>query len=457
MAGYQGTKPNLRIGGNTQDIALYDASLKSTAKISAFNSALSNDYPTTLSIGPSFFEAYGNFPDTKFVHGFNFGQAGNNSFGWENLLEVAPVACKALGNKMLSWEYGNEPDMFAKYMTYRDPDTWNEQVLATQWLNGTKALSAALKAACPDLKHNYWAPSFASIDRLLSPLKAWTSGENTSTEVSHFSQHNYVGVSDALGNTLQGTLMNHTYTAASLHTHTVLKHNLSLTSSSLPPYIIGECNSLAKQGVPGLSNTFGSALWNLDFGLLSAATNVTATYLHQGLDYRYAAWQPVQTNKTAIGTKPPFYGNIAVAAFLGDLTAGSVRVASIPLDSSYEAAYAHYTNNTLTKIAVINMRQYNGTLNGTLNGAPNLVARPTKKYSFEVPGNWGGVGIQRLLANGSDAISGISFDGVSFNYELDKGRPVRLKNVTRGERAWVRGGTVDVKVPDSSAVILDFD
>ena len=60
------------------------------------------------------------------------------------------------------------------------------------------------------------------------------------------------------------------------------------------------------------------------------------------------------------------------------------------------------------------------------------------------------------MANGSDAITGITFDGYSYNYELDAGRPVLLRNVTRGETAIVKNGLVKVDVPASSAVILDF-
>lgn len=33
------------------------------------------------------------------------------------------------------------------------------------------------------------------------------------------------------------------------------------------PFILGEMNSLYNQGRPGLSNTFGAALWGVDFNL----------------------------------------------------------------------------------------------------------------------------------------------------------------------------------------------
>ena len=67
------------------------------------------------------------------------------------------------------------------------------------------------------------------------------------------------------------------------------------------------------------------------------------------------------------------------------------------------------------------------------------------------------VGVRRLMANGSDAISGITFDGYSYNFELDDGKPVLLGNVTRGEVLKVgRDGVLSLDVPWSSAVLLDL-
>ena len=65
--------------------------------------------------------------------------------------------------------------------------------------------------------------------------------------------------------------------------------------------------------------------------------------------------------------------------------------------------------------------------------------------------------IQRLLANGSDAITGVTFDGYSYNYELESGKPVLLQNVTRGETVSIGShGKMSIEVPRSSAAIVRF-
>jgi hypothetical protein len=85
--------------------------------------------------------------------------------------------------------------------------------------------------------------------------------------------------------------------------------------------------------------------------------------MHQGTNYRYQSWQPIDTNVTSKGTKAPYYGNIAVAAFLGDLSSEDKLpyVINIPLTNEKEAAYASYVQGRLSKLIVINMDEYNAT------------------------------------------------------------------------------------------------
>jgi Glycosyl hydrolase family 79 C-terminal beta domain len=246
--------------------------------------------------------------------------------------------------------------------------------------------------------------------------------------------------------------MNHTNTVHSVNNLVTTRNNLAYLGI---PYVVGETNSLYNEGAPGLSNAFGAALWGVDFNLWCASQSLKRVHMHQGTDYRYAAWQPVQTNKTTIGTKAPYYGSITVAAMLGDLTRHSVQIANLPLPDQMESAYAAYENGKLARIAVINMRQYNYTVNGT-SSVPNPVPRESQSYTFQIPSGISKVSLQRLAANGSDAITGITFDGWSYNYELQHGRPVRLHNVTIGEQLKVSQGSITVSVPDSSAVILNM-
>lgn len=255
---------------------------------------------------------------------------------------------------------------------------------------------------------------------------------------------------------MQGTLMNHTNIAAAISAH-LSDHETISASGPAPPMILGETNSLSVQGLAGVSNAFGAALWSLDYHLLAASEGIQRVHMHQGVDYRYASWQPIGTNRTTLGTKPPYYGQVATAAFLGEK---DVKVAQVPLEGGErEAAYAAYEDGRLARVMVINLDTYNTTSNGEgfepLESPPE---RPSVDYTFSLPETDAqSVSLHRLWANGSDALTGVTWDGWSYNYELDDGRPVRLGNVTVGETVEVRDGEVTVSVPHSSAVMLSFD
>lgn len=248
--------------------------------------------------------------------------------------------------------------------------------------------------------------------------------------------------------------MNHSATVTSVAQHVNLSRVLTAEGLARDiPYILGETNSLYHQGKPGLSNSFGAALWNVDFGLYCASQSIRRVHLHQGTDYRYAAWQPVQTDKTTRGTKPPYYGNVMVAAMLrgsgDDGSQGDVQIVHLPLARETEAAYAAYVDGRLARVAVVNLQEYNSTAASD---------RPTAKYQFQLPEISGrSLSLQRLWANGSDAISGISWDGWSYNYELKGGAPVRLHNVTVDETVAVDAqGVVEVELAWASGAILNL-
>ncbi|PVH67679.1 glycoside hydrolase family 79 protein [Cadophora sp. DSE1049] len=445
---FQGSKPNIRVGGNTQDFALFDKNLKSA--INATYTSVSPDWPAFLDLGPLFFESYQVWPEVQFIHGFNL--AGNSSDSVSSLTSSVPYACKALSeSNFLSWEMGNEPNLYRPYS--RRPSSWSETDYVKEWNEKVTSIENTVKESCgaewvTKQKPKWIAPSFADVSGGLDEVETWKAGLNSNGLVTQFSAHNYIDGATQPGVTLAGTLMNHTRTTASVVHHNAKAKALADAGMKLD-YILSEANSLFGQGAPGLSNSFGAALWGVDFNLMCAATNIKQVFMHMGTNYRYTSWQPVSTNSSTIGTKPPYYGNIAVAAALGNITKSSIRVQNIPLKAETEAAYAIYAEDKLERLMVINLNQYNYSI-------PNPAPRPEIAYNFTLPASCAGSGVvQRLIANGSDAITGITFNGISYNYELDEGKPKAMLNVTRDDTVWVgQDGGVQVWVPWSSAALV---
>jgi Glycosyl hydrolase family 79 C-terminal beta domain len=469
----QGVRSLIRVGGNTQsvpnritqeilltkefgrDYAIYDPNL--AAATVGTQTAASQDYPTILNISAAFFESYLTL-DTKHTHGFNLGR--NSTAAREALLQSVPVACKALSHGNLAyWELGNEPDLFkTSAQGVVRPRNWAEQDYVNEWLTWTGRIRDEMAAACPDLasseKFKWYAPSFAGTHNSLDPVIPWKDGLYNESDIAVITSHNYIGGATQPGVTLRHTLMNHTSTTSSLSS----QFNVSKIVSTLPgskglPFILGETNSLYNEGAPGLSNSFGAALWSLDFALYSAANSIQRIHFHQGTDYRYASWQPVTTNKTAMGTKAPYYANVATAAMVGKYCNTSPTQIKTLLGNESYTAYGAYENGALKRIMAVNLEQYNYT---STNGSVNSAARPKTTYWFSAPtGCAGAAMVSRLMANGSDAITGITWGGYSFNYELQKGNPVLQTNVTKEEAVLIgEDGTLLLDVSASSAAMV---
>jgi hypothetical protein len=189
----QGSNPYIRVGGNTQDYAIYVEN-QTLPLVGIMNTTRSADYPTTITIGPSFFDSYNAWPKVKFSHGFNLG-GNNDSRVLDTLNQTVPLACKALSNgNLYLWEYGNEPDLYATSAQGPvRPANYNESDYVGEWLRGTRVIRELLEQNCPQLLNNdtygYLAPSFASINSHLKAPLAWADGLDTDDDIKYFSSH----------------------------------------------------------------------------------------------------------------------------------------------------------------------------------------------------------------------------------------------------------------------------
>lgn len=193
IADLQGTKPYIRVGGNTQDYAVFNGSLK-TALVGTFDSSRSADYPTTVEIGPSFFESYNTWPGIQFSHGFNLG--GNHDYRvFDTLLQTVPLACRALQGKMYTLEYGNEADAYpTSAQRPVRPLSYTEANYVEEWHEGTQTIRKIIRDVCPDARSRngavgFMAPSFTGANSRLSARKAWEAGLNSFSDIHYFSSH----------------------------------------------------------------------------------------------------------------------------------------------------------------------------------------------------------------------------------------------------------------------------
>lgn len=418
-----------------RDRAIYDPTLTS-----ATASSCSADPEAIQCIGPSFFDSYGAFPArTKYSHNFNL--AANNASGYNTLLETAPLACNALRGQFDGWEMGNEPDLFRGKWR---PSNWTAAEYEAEWQNMTNHLRTYIQTACPDMAHAFdmVAPSVSSPGSGLKAADIFTAGEDSNGVVKQISVHNYMGGATDPTVTLQKTLMNHTSVVNAINNHVKYANSLAQVPAD---YILGEHNSLYGGGASGTSNVFGAALWVLEISLNAASTGIIKReHFHQSVGAPYSAWIPVQTGMEAPQTLPPYYGKLAAATFLAD--SASIKVSIIPLGGSpyFDSGYGASVGGKLERIALLNLREYDSN-SSSARGKQEYIVKVQPFQIWEV---------QRLTAAGAHDVTGVTFNGYSYEY-ASLGRPVRAHGMSTNEVVIADGhGNLHVTVADSEAVVV---
>ncbi|KAF2147960.1 glycoside hydrolase family 79 protein [Myriangium duriaei CBS 260.36] len=429
--------PVARVGGNSQDEAIYDDTLTVPLAPSCTADSLAG-----LCLGKTFFDSYGTFPNTKYSHGFNL--AWNNASGYRTLEQTVALACHAINASIFdAWEYGNEPNL---YRTQVRPKSWTTQDYILEWFNGTVRLASFLQQLCPNSvsESGLIAPSLSNPWSEIHPADVAASyKQDSGSRVTRFSMHAYMGGATSPTITLANTLLNHSAIVNALRPHVSIAQKIhAIPGMSETPYIIGECNSLWGGGRRGVCDVFGSALWVLDFTLHAASTGqISRLHFHQGPGAPYTAWNPSGHNAA---TFPSYYGKVAAAQFIGDSTKRSVSAVKLPEGSESESAYASYDTDTqgLATLAIINMNEYNSTA---------AALRPTKTYTLNIipQSCWTS---ERLTAPGSDSLNGITFGGLSFEY-LTLGRPHR-QMPSDPKTCADDQGNLTLRLQDSEAIIL---
>jgi hypothetical protein len=258
-----GTSINIRVGGTSGDHDHYDASQTDTAVVIPSNNPPGHPL-WGASLGPSYFEAFGVFSESKITWMVPAAGIGV-THATPGTIAQLKLAYKNIGSQRLdSFEIGNEPNLYvgqgAKAPGYNE-DTYVQQWLSfvddvneNLSLNGKNMFQALTIAWGFD--QSQWNASFAFKD-----------GINKNDAVKTVSYHYY-----QIGNSAQGSLddlMNHGKIISGL---SVFNDPISYMQSAHPdiPFVLGEVGSaLGPVTAHALEGVLGSALWEIDMMLTS--------------------------------------------------------------------------------------------------------------------------------------------------------------------------------------------
>jgi hypothetical protein len=149
-----------------------------------------------------------------------------------------------------------------------------------------------------------------------------------------------------------------TYLTHSISTSLVSSYvnSTSFARQNGKPFIMFETNSASCGGFPGVSDSFGAALWGLDWALTMVANGFTTAMFHVGgqSDY-YNPFTPPPTNQTKFGVQwtvgPIYYSALVMAEVLGPHNQSQV---SDITQNPNTPMYAIFENGAPTKVALFN-------------------------------------------------------------------------------------------------------
>lgn len=273
----------IRVGGNTSDYARFDpqGKLVATPKGSVINQ------DSLRQLG-SFLEATG----WQLIWGLNLGGGTQ-----QNAIDEARAVAEIAKDKLLAFEIGNEPDLFA-HEGHR-PHGYNYQ----NHLEEYRRFKSAIRAALPGIP-------FAGPDAALENDWVQRFAKDEGSDLKLLTHHYYRGGAGNPTSTLDQLLHRDPKLISLLQTLNDTSEQAHL------PFRICETNSFSGGGKPGVSNTFGSALWMLDYMLTVAWGGGSGVNIETGvnqLDF-ISSYSPIDDNGRGIySAAPGYYGMLAFA------------------------------------------------------------------------------------------------------------------------------------------------
>ncbi len=313
-----GSRGVIRIGGNTSDYARYSRAQYSVVA------------PKATVVNERNLRELGTFLDATgwdLIWGLNLGRGTE-----QDAVEEARAVVANVKHKLLAFEIGNEPDLFRR--VHREQGYGYED-----YLREYRRVKAAVRKQLPDV--SFAGPDVASATDWVTRFAA-----DEGSDLKLLTHHYYRECSNP-GSNFDKLLHADPKLAPELQK---LK---SASASSHVPYRICETNSFCGGGKPGVSDTFCSALWALDFLFTLASAGAAGLNMETGVNQLgfISSYSPVEDDEHGrYWAAPEYYGMLAFAQ------ASRGRLMEVACDAAHVnlSAYAVIDERKRVFVTVIN-------------------------------------------------------------------------------------------------------
>jgi hypothetical protein len=250
--------------------------------------------------------------------------------------EVVYVTSK-LGSYLVGIEIGNEPDLYGNSGNpyYGDNPPWSLSQYETVWSQYRSTILASTPTAVVT------GPADADTETTWTIPFAQAEGSSIQLLTQHYYRTN------PLTNPTAASLL----TPDTYLTGTVLPELKAAATAAGIPFGITECNSVSDAGVAGVSNTYASALWIIDFIFNCAQGGAVQCNFTGGSNQNY--YSPIQDNLGVVLTttpSPDYYGLMLFN--MGGI--GTLYPTTVSAGSLNVTAYAVYTATGGINVFILN-------------------------------------------------------------------------------------------------------
>ncbi|PBK94950.1 glycoside hydrolase family 79 protein [Armillaria gallica] len=354
----RGGRVRIRAGGNTQEFATYEEELLDANGYCITKQSADSENPTetpAVIYNMDMFYLFSNISSLVDVAWF-LGIPFNDTSNWR--LAIAEYGESILGDNLLGLQAANEPDL------YVDHGRRDEGYDATSYFGEVQELISVINADVDiPIKNNLVIPS---VSGQWAPELVWDTGildacinSLSALAVEHYPNNNcyatYGTGSFVDPQTIFPDYLNHTSGVSLVQQYL---NSTSIAQTYNRPFYMLEMNTASCGGFPGISDSFGAALWALDYGLQMAYGNFSGAMLHVGgQNVYYNPFTVPPTNESTyhqwtIGSI--FYSALVIAEAFG--TTGTSQIMDLGGNdgSIYTPQYSIYENGNLAKIALFN-------------------------------------------------------------------------------------------------------
>ncbi|KAF8837650.1 hypothetical protein BDN67DRAFT_1071283 [Paxillus ammoniavirescens] len=357
----------IRVGGNTQETATLVDSLPGGVMIMKAEVDPNNPTQTpALLYTAEVFNLLGNISalvDVKWFLGIPFNDTSNLRLG---IAEVGEAVLSPPGY-LLGFQVGNEPDLYAAHghrpSTYSPFDYFGEFATMVDAINADDSISVKNNLVAPSVSGT-WTPE----DVFNTGFVPAFTGALGYLSVEHYPTDNCYaeyGIGSPINP--QDVFPNYLNHNASIGLVAPYLNASAYAASQGKPFVMMETNTASCGGFPGISDSFGAAMWAVDYGLQMGVGGFWSGMIHVGgQDVYYNPFTPPPTNQSSyhqwtVGAI--FYSSIFIAEALGptgtaqiiDLTNSLASNGVAPvLTSTYTPVYGIYENGQMARLVAFN-------------------------------------------------------------------------------------------------------